>query len=295
MSFIGASRFLFPLSILLSLGSIVLFFYPGPVLSVEFTGGTLMELRLPEGKTQEDLSAAIKDFAPVSITKTRDRTLLIRSRALSNEEHQSFTQHVEHQLGSVQELQFTTIGPTVGRNLRSRALFAIGIAAIVIIVYLAFAFRKIPKRLSPWTFGISAVIATLHDTCITLGIFTIISHYTSFEMDLLFVSSILSIMGYSVNDTIVVFDRIRDNLFLGSQREDFAALTEASLRQTMTRTINTGTGALFMLFTLFFFGAESIRWFVLSLIVGTIVGTYSSFFVATPLLVLRKARSPHHG
>lgn len=300
MSFIGASRFFLPFSVVLSIGSIALLFYPGPRLSVEFTGGTLMEIRLPDGKTKDDLSPILADFAQeghelgnTSITATRDGTVLIRSRALGNEEHRALGEEIEKKLGPSPELQFTTIGPTVGRSLRVRALWALVIASVAIILYLVFAFRKIPKRFSPWTFAISAMIATLHDTLVTLGIFTIMSRVTSFEIDLLFVSALLSIIGYSVNDTIVVFDRIRDNLFLDTHREDFAAIAERSLRQTMTRTINTGTGALIMLFALFFFGAESIHWFVLTLIVGTVVGTYSSFFVATPLLIYKKERSRH--
>lgn len=300
MSFIGASRFLLPFSVVLCLGSIVLLFAPGPRLSVEFTGGTLMEIRLPDGKTKDDLSLVLADFARgghelgnTSLASTRDGSILIRSRALGNEEHRALGEEIEKLLGPSPELQFTTIGPTVGHSLRVRALWAIVIAAVAIILYLVFAFRKIPKRFSPWTFAISAMIATLHDTLVTLGIFTIMSHWTSFEMDLLFVSALLSIIGYSVNDTIVVFDRIRDNLFLDTHREDFAVIAERSLRQTMTRTINTGTGALIMLFALFFFGAESIRWFVLALIVGTVIGTYSSFFIATPLLVYRKEQSRH--
>lgn len=293
MSFIRASRFLLPLSLVLSCGALALLLYPGPRLSVEFTGGTLMEIQLPEGKTKEDLAAILPENT--SLTATRAGSILIRSRALGNEEHRALGEQIEKHLGPSPELQFTTIGPTVGRSLRVRALWAITVASLAIILYLAFAFRKIPKSLSPWTFAISAIIATLHDTLITLGIFTIMSQYTSFEMDLLFVSALLSIVGYSVNDTIVVFDRIRDNLFLSAHREDFAVIAERSLWQTLTRTINTGTGALIMLFALFFFGAESIRWFVLTLIVGTVVGTYSSFFVATPLLVYWKARSSHHG
>lgn len=302
MSFIGASRFLLPFSLVLSLGSVLLLLYPGPRLGVEFTGGTLVEIQLPEGKTKDDLESALANLTfkgltlgNVALSSTRDGSVLIRSRALGNEEHLAIGEHIEKYIGHSPELQFTTIGPTVGRSLRIRALWAIAIASIAIIFYLAFAFRKIPKHLSPWTFAISAIIATLHDTLVTLGIFTILSHVTSFEIDLLFVSALLSIIGYSVNDTIVVFDRIRDNLFLDTHREDFATLAERSLRQTMTRTINTGTGALIMLFALFFFGAESIHWFVLTLIVGTIVGTYSSFFVATPLLVYWKARSSPHG
>lgn len=123
-----------------------------------------------------------------------------------------------------------------------------------------------------------------------LGIFTLLSHFTSFQMDTLFVSALLSIMGYSVSDTIVIFDRIRDNLFAEGKRGDFTEIAERSLRQTVARTLNTGLGALIMLFALFFFGSESIRWFILALIVGTLVGTYSSFFIATPLLTLWRAR-----
>lgn len=300
MSFIGASRFLLPCSLALAAGSAVVLFYPGPRLSVEFTGGTLMEIQLPEGKTKDDLASTLdglilegQALGNVSLSQTRDRSILIRSRALGNEEHRAIGKHIEEKLGPSPELQFTTIGPTVGQSLRVRALWAVVIAATAIVLYLAFAFRKIPRRFSPWTFAISAIVATLHDTLVTLGIFTIIGRFTAFEMDLLFVSALLSIIGYSVNDTIVVFDRIRDNLFLDAHKENFAAIAERSLRQTMTRTINTGTGALIMLFALFFFGAESIRWFVLTLIIGTVVGTYSSFFVATPLLIYRKARSPH--
>ena len=302
MSFIGASRFLLPCSLALAAGSAVVLFYPGPRLSVEFTGGTLMEIQLPEGKTKDDLASALaglmlegQALGNVSLSQTRDRSVLIRSRTLGNEEHRAIGKHIDEKLGPSPELQFTTIGPVVGRSLRVRALWAIVIAAAAIVLYLAFAFRKIPRRFSPWAFALSAIVATLHDTLVTLGIFTIIGRFTAFEMDLLFVSALLSIIGYSVNDTIVVFDRIRDNLFLDAARkEDFTAITERSLRQTMTRTINTGTGALIMLFALFFFGAESIRWFVLTLIIGTVVGTYSSFFVATPLLVYRKVRA-HHG
>lgn len=300
MSFLGASRFLLPCSLTLAIGSAVVLVYPGPRLSVEFTGGTLMEIQLPEGKTKDDLANALASLTlegqalgNVSLSSTQDGSVLIRSRTLGNEEHRAIGKYIEEHLGPSPELQFTTIGPTVGRSLRLRALWAILIASAAIVLYLAFAFRKIPRRLSPWTFAVSAIIATLHDTLVTLGIFTVIGYFTAFEMDLLFVSALLSIIGYSVNDTIVVFDRIRDNLFLDARREDFAAIAERSLRQTMTRTINTGTGALIMLFALFFFGAESIRWFVLTLIIGTVVGTYSSFFVATPLLVYRKARSPH--
>jgi preprotein translocase subunit SecF len=295
MSFLRLSRIFVPLSALLVCASIALLVVPGLALSIEFTGGTLVELKLPEnaGKTKDDLTMAIRNFTPstavaignVSAASTRDGTVLLRMRNISNEEHLELLAHLEGTLGDVQELQYTTIGPTVGSSLKRRAGWALLIASIAIVVYLAVAFRKIPGRLSPWSFGFAAVITLLHDVLITVGVFTILARYTTFEVDTLFVSALLSIMGYSVNDTIVIFDRIRSNLLAEGKREALRSIVDRSLTETLTRTINTGLGALIMLLVLFFFAAESIRWFILALIVGTVIGTYSSFFVATPLLV----------
>lgn len=295
-SFTRAARFLFPVSVLLVAASVVLFYNPGPVLSIEFTGGTLMELQLPEGKTKSDLSSALTSFTQegvdakeAALSQTRTGTWLVRMQTLDTAEHTAMLAHLNQSLGSVQELQYTTIGPTVGSSLKRNAFWALFAAGIAIVIYLAAAFRKIPKSMSPWTFGISAIIAVIHDVVITVGIFTILSRYTSFQIDTLFVTALLSIMGYSVSDTIVIFDRIRDNLIEGGKRIDnFEKIADDSLWQSFSRTINTGLCALIMLFCLFFLGSESIRWFMLALIVGTFIGTYSSFFVATPLLVFWK-------
>ncbi len=294
MSFLRFSRLALPLSALLIVASFVVFFSPGPQVGIEFTGGTLMELSLPETATQEDLSAAVASFqregAPlqgVTIARTRTDSYFLRTPTLSSDDHTVFLAHIESSLGEVQEQQYTTIGPTVGSTLQKRALWALVAAGLAIVLYLAIAFRKIPRHLSPWSFGISAIIALLHDVIITIGLFTVLSWYTTFQIDTLFITALLSIMGYSVSDTIVIFDRIRDNLLLeGRKGATFDVIAERSLLQSFTRTINTGLGALIMLFALFFFGSESIRWFILALIAGTIIGTYSSYFVATPLLVL---------
>lgn len=295
-SFTRAARFLFPVSVLLVVVSVVLFYVPGPVLSIEFTGGTLMELELPEGKTRQDLSGSLESFTQegvdvkeASLSQTRTGTWLVRMQTLDTAEHTAMLAHLNESIGSVKELQYTTIGPTVGSSLKRNAFWALFAAGIAIVIYLAAAFRKIPKSMSPWTFGISAIIAVIHDIVITVGIFTILSRYTSFQIDTLFVTALLSIMGYSVSDTIVIFDRIRDNLIEGGKRIDnFEQVADSSLWQSFSRTINTGLCALIMLFCLFFLGSESIRWFMLALIVGTFIGTYSSFFVATPLLVFWK-------
>lgn len=298
MSFTRLAGFFLPVSAILVVASIVGFVWPGPVLSIEFTGGTLLEVRLPEGATVERLETSLDNarfgetaLGDATVTTTRAGTQFVRTRTLTTEEHSQLLATLTKDLGQVQELQYTTIGPTVGQNLKIRAFYALLAAMAAIILYVAAAFRKIPAHLSPWSFGVATIIALVHDVAITLGIFTILSHFTTFQMDTLFVSAVLSIMGYSVSDTIVIFDRIRDNIFAEGKRTDFTEIAEKSLRQTITRTLNTGLGALIMLFALFFFGSESIRWFILALIVGTLIGTYSSFFIATPLLALwRKSR-----
>lgn len=296
MSFLRLSRLFLPVSVVLVIASLVLLVVPGPRLSIEFTGGTLMELQLPADKTKQDLETAVatlmKDGKPIenpTISVTRTETYFLRIPTLTNEEHTAILNQLKQSLGDVQELQYTTIGPTVGSSLKQRAFWALFAATAAIIAYVAFAFRKIPRSMSPWTFGVVAIIALAHDLIITLGIFTILSYVTTFQVDTLFVSALLSIMGYSVSDTIVIFDRIRDNL-AQDNRSEFGAIADKSLSQTLSRTLNTGLGALIMLFALFFFGSESIRWFILALIVGTIIGTYSSFFVATPLLAYWRRR-----
>ncbi|OGJ55427.1 protein-export membrane protein SecF [Candidatus Peribacteria bacterium RIFCSPHIGHO2_01_FULL_51_35] len=298
MSFLRLARIFLPVSLLLMAASVVMLITPGLRLGIEFTGGTLMEFSLPEGKDRDALIAALDSFEnenvsleSATVSKTKTDSYFVRTESLTNEEHLALAAHVQKTLGEVKELQFTTIGPTVGASLKNRALYALIIAAIAIILYVAVAFRKVPRKLSPIRFGVIAVVALLHDIVITVGIFTVLSHVTTFQVDTLFVTALLSIMGYSVNDTIVIFDRIRDNLGLGEERHlSFADLAEKSLKQTMTRTLNTGLGALIMLFALFFLGSESIRWFILTLIFGTVIGTYSSFFIATPLLVYWKKK-----
>lgn len=293
MSFIRLAKVFLPVSLLLVGASIVLFVYPGPRLSIEFTGGTLMELALPKDATLSQLQDALssyawaspKDAESVSISRTRTGTFFVRTVNLSNEQHLALVAQLQKKMPGVQEMQFTTIGPTVGKTLKQRALWAFIVAAAAIILYLAIAFRKVPRHLSAWTFGVSAVIALLHDLILTCGIFTILSYTTSFQMDTLFLSALLSIMGYSVSDTIVIFDRIRENLQIDGKRHDLATIANDSLMQTLSRTLSTGVVTMIMLFFLFLLGAESIRWFMLALIIGTIIGTYSSFFVATPLVV----------
>ncbi len=297
MTFRNLYRFTLSLSVILVIASIVLFVVPGPRFSIEFTGGTLMQLELPEGKTQNDVTAALASYeasaatdlgnVTVNAIKTAtEEAFLLRLRPMSNEEHLQLLEHFRTTLGDVTELKYNSIGPSLSASLKVKSLQAIALASLVIIAYLALAFRKLPGRLSAWKFGVIVVASFVHDIIITTGLFTILSLFTSFEFDTLFVTALLTILAYSTNEAVVVFDRIRANLSFENRNDDLETVTATALRQCIGRTTGTTVAILIMLTTLFFMGAESIRWFILALIFGAISGVYSSYLVAAPLLVL---------
>jgi len=293
------SRFWFTVSSVLVALGLVLLVYPGLKLGIDFTGGTLLELSFNEEVAKEELDTALATFASEEnvetgipyILRTSEGGYIIRIRDITNEQHLALQTSLEDQLGSFTEHRFTTIGPTVGDTLKIRSFWALATAAIVMVLYIAFAFRNIPRKLNPWKFGVIAVIALLHDIIITLGVFVLVGMFTSFEVDTLFISALLIILGYSVNDTIVIFDRVRENIFNQERGDSFDVVAERGLQQSIARSMNTSLSTIIPLIALFFLGAESIRWFVLTLIVGLLIGTYSSLFLATPLLVHWRKRS----
>jgi preprotein translocase subunit SecF len=296
--FLRPAKYFFVISTIATFVSIVLLFVPGPRYSIEFTGGTRSEITVPAGKTQKDVLAAFTSFKQTDLVPTVNRmqngNFLVRMKGIDALTHNALLAHLQTTLGGISEVQYTTIGPTVGETLKTHAIYALIAASIGIIVYLAFAFRKIPRRYSPWKFGVVAVATLLHDVMVTVGIFVIIGKFTNFEADTLFVTALLTILGYSVNDTIIIFDRIRDNLFVQERKEDFATIANRSVNQAWKRSCYTSSSTLIMLVSLFLLGSESIKWFVLTLIIGIILGTYSSIFVATPLLVYWNKREQHH-
>jgi preprotein translocase subunit SecF len=188
-------------------------------------------------------------------------------------------------LGNYTETSYDTVGPTISKDLISKSIIAVILASIGIIFYIAYAFRKVPKPLSSWKFGTSAVIALIHDLLITTGFVVVISHYVSWmQIDALFVTALLTIMGFSVHDTIVVYDRLREN-FIKNPHQDIELTTEESVNQTLARSINTSMTVVIVLLSLFLLGGTTIRHFILTLIIGIFFGTYSSIFVAAAIVV----------
>jgi SecD/SecF fusion protein len=252
----------------------------GPNLGVEFTGGRLLEYRTERlvdlDATRRALAGA--GFPRAVVQASGDGDLTVRTGQLDQAGEQRVQRAVAQVGGQAEELRDEFIGPTIGAELRRKALVALGIALVVQLGYLAVRFR--------WTFGAAAVIAMFHDVAILLGLFA----WLGKPLDGVFLAALLTVIGYSVNDSVVVFDRVRERL-RGRTREPLAGLVNDACLQTIPRTVNTGLGALFILAALFALGGETLTDFALALLVGILVGTYSSVFVAAPLLVAFERRS----
>lgn len=227
-----------------------------------------------------------------SITQSGSDTYLLKLKAIDNIQHQKLLDTFKGQFGEVKELRFESVGPTIGKETEINAAKAVLVASIAIVLYVAWAFRKIPKPYSSFKFGICAVVALIHDVFVVVGLFSLFGHFYKVEIDSLFITALLTIMGFSVHDTIVVFDRIRENL-RKMAGEPFEQVVNESIIQTLARSLSTSLTVLFTLFALLLFGGESIRWFVVALLIGVTSGTYSSIFNAAPLLVVWEERGRH--
>ncbi|MBI4990554.1 protein translocase subunit SecF, partial [Candidatus Gottesmanbacteria bacterium] len=224
-----------------------------------------------------------------SIQKSGEDTFLLRFKSFEKDQNQKLQEEFKKQFGEVRELRFETVGPTIGKETEENAFKSVVLASLAIITYITLAFRKIPKPYSSIKFGICAVVALIHDVLVIVGLFSIFGHFFKVEVDSLFITALLTIMGFSVHDTIVVFDRIRENL---KKMPDlsFTQVVNESIIQTLARSLSTSLTVIFTLFALLLFGGESIRWFVVALLIGITSGTYSSIFNAAPLLVVWEER-----
>ncbi|MFZ2190472.1 MAG: protein translocase subunit SecF [Candidatus Magasanikiibacteriota bacterium] len=257
----------------------------------DFISGSLLEIgfngNLPANQEiRESLSSL--DLGNVSIQPTDSKSLIIKMKFLTEEEHQAvltvLRQKYEVNENKVLENRFETVGPAVSATLKQRSAQAVIVVLIGIVIYVAYAFRRVSKPIASWKYGVVAVVALFHDVTITMGVFAFLGHYFGVEVDIPFVVACLTILGYSVNDTIVIFDRIRENLIRHSA-EDFPGTVNKAINETFARSINTTFTTLFTLAALFIFGGESIKYFSLALLIGIFLGAYSSIFVASPLLV----------
>lgn len=259
-------------------------------LSIDFTGGSLLELQSASASASFNSTtfssvAGSQNLALSSVQSAGTNNYILRFKPITQDQANKFKTEIAKRAGPVTEQRFETVGPTVGAELTQKALLAVLVASLCIISYIAWAFRHIPQPYSSWKFGVSAVVALLHDALVVLGLFSIFGHFYHVEIDSLFVTALLTVIGFSVHDTIVVFDRVRENL-PKLPRASFSDVVDFSLTETLARSLNTSLTVLLTLLALFLFGGETIRWFVVALLIGVASGTYSSIFNAAPILVL---------
>lgn len=274
----GMKKWWFIISGIIIIPGIISLCVWGLKLGIDFRGGTIIEIQTK--LTNEEIKNKLNDFS-VSTIATGQGTMMIKMKEINQKTHDE----ILTKLPESREVRFETVGPTVSKDLTKKAIYAVILASIAIIFYIAFAFRKVPKPASSWRFGVCAVTALIHDLLVVIGIWSILGHFFGYEVDSLFITALLTIMGFSVHDTIVVFDRIRENLKRFPSL-DFEDNVNNSVVQTLGRSLTTSLTVILVLLSLYLLGGDSTKQFVLALLIGITIGTYSSIFNASPLLIV---------
>ena len=269
---------------------IVSLFLGGLRLGLDFRGGSFLEV---EGIDSRDIikkSFSNLKIDDVSIDKVGDNKIKVQSEALDEEDHKILLEELKKESGNqeIKELRFETVGPTISKDITRKAYISIILASLVIVLYVAWSFRKISKPVASWKYGVCAIFAVLHDVLFVLGAFSVLGMIFHIEVDSLFVTALMTIISFSVHDTIVIFDRVRENLKT-SERDNFEEIVNDSVSEMIARSVNTSLVIIFVIASLFLLGGETIKYFVLAILLGMIVGTYSSLFIASPLLVVWKS------
>lgn len=290
MDIVGKKYFYFLISLLVLVPGLISIALFGLRLSIDFQGGSRIEIQSSKFKIQNsqiEVRSVFRDqgIDVGSLQKSGEDIYIIRTKPMEEKTYGKVTKELQAKFKDTKTLSFQTIGPTISRELTVNAFKALILACVLIVLYIAWSFRKVPKPVSSWRFGVCAIIALLHDVLVVVGVFSLLGRFFLVEVDSLFVTALLTVIGFSVHDTIVVFDRIRENL-RRMPEVAFSKVVNTSILQTFTRSLNTSLTTLLVLFTLLLFGGESTRWFIVALLLGITSGTYSSIFNAAPLLVV---------
>jgi len=288
VNFLKYKKIYFTFSVILTLGSIVCLFVFGLNPGIDFTGGSILEVNFEVRPDNLAIQEKIKDLnlGEVIIQPTGEKGVILRFQEVDENTHQEIVSKL-NEISRVTERRFESIGPTIGRELRQKTIILIIVSLIALLFYIIIAFRKVSRPVSSWQYGIISIVALFFDVLIPVGVFSILGKFYNTQFSIPIVAALLTILGYTINDKVIVFDRIRENLFK-SHQENFEELVNKSLNQVLLRSLSTGTCTLLVLFAIFFLGGETLKYFALILIIGIAVGTYSSLFLATPLLTLRQ-------
>ncbi|OGI28562.1 MAG: protein-export membrane protein SecF [Candidatus Moranbacteria bacterium RIFOXYA12_FULL_44_15] len=288
VNIISKTKYAYIFSIILTMLSIAAISVWGLKFGIDFTGGTLLEIKFPEVVPDvREVEDVLRDLNLGSLTlqPTQNQGVLVRYASEDDTLNQKVFETLEGKYGGIEKLRVDFINSTVSQELKKNSLWAIFFAIAGIMAYIAWAFRKVSRPVESWRYGAGAVIALIHDVLITIGAFSILGHFYGVETGIPFVAALLTILGFSVHDTIVVYDRTRENLLRGSVKEKFPEVVNRSLNETLVRSINTSLTVIITLLAVYIFGGESIKYFSLALLIGVTFGTYSSIFIASALLV----------
>ncbi len=284
MNIIGKRKTWYLISLCLIVPGIVALILWGLPHGLDFTGGTLLDIQFQGSVNKDQIQEALNNAGIQNASiQASGGDFLIKTPVLDQENQQKVADAL-CKIGEHKQNRLETVGPTVSADLKRKAIIAIAIASLAIIIYIAIAFRKVPRPANSWRFGVCAVIALIHDLTFVIGTFAILGHFFGYEIDSLFITALLTIMGFSVHDTIVVFDRIRENL-RRSPSLNFETNVNNSIVQTLNRSLNTSFTVLIVLLALYLLGGQTLKHFMLALLIGIAIGTYSSIFNAPPLLV----------
>jgi len=310
MDIIGKRKYTYFISGALTLISLVALLTWGLKLGIDFKGGTLMEVQFSKGEeaptedsttpeeskeaqaefkapSRDEISEKLKDLGlqSLNIQESENNVSVLRYIGSDEGTNEKVMEKLVEFDGEVTQQRVDFVGSSVSKQLRNNAIVAAILAVIGIALYIAWAFRKVSYPVDSWQYGISAIVALVHDVFITVGVFAVLGKFFDIEVGVSFIAAMLTILGYSVNDTIVVYDRIRENLIKSSAKENFENVVNRSIGETLARSINTSMTVIIVLIVIVLFGGESIKYFSLALLIGVSLGTLSSIFVAAALLV----------
>lgn len=279
---------MFLISLILMAVSLSLFLIYGLNLGTDFTGGSILELEFLGDRPQISDVRESLNLGQISISEAGERGLILKMPEISEEAHQKILAGLK-KFSEFEEKRFDSIGSVLGSELKTKSITAIIIALILISLYLAVVFSKIGGTINPLVLALGAIVALLHDLLLPVGVFAWLGEFKGVAIDAPMIAAALAILGYSINDTVVVYDRIRENI-LKKRGEDFNAVVHKSIKQTLARSINTTLTTLFAIVAIYIFGGPTLKNFSLALIIGIASGAYSSIFVASPILMIFHTR-----
>ncbi|EKE18765.1 MAG: hypothetical protein ACD_9C00245G0002 [uncultured bacterium] len=288
INIIGKTKYSYIFSGVLTVLSVLSLAVWGLKYDIDFTGGTRMAVKfanaVPEKSEMTEVLGPL-NLNSLTLQSSEGNTMILRYASEDDKVNEDVWKTVSEKYPEATQSSVDFINSTVSKELKSKSLNAIALAIFAIMAYIAWAFRKVSRPVESWKYGAGAVIALTHDILVTAGVFSVLGHFYGVEVGIPFIAALLTILGFSVHDTIVVYDRTRENLLRGSGKEEFSDVVNKSLNETLVRSINTSMTVIITLLAIYIFGGASIKFFALALLVGVTFGTYSSIFIATALLV----------